>query len=93
MDINSAATEPAADSRDAIHRTVITVEVFSRGPYDLSAASTDNDPYGLAAISYDVTFGDCIGAVQVTSTEVVPSEQVEPHLVRIGNDGTFFDPV
>lgn len=74
-----------------IHRTVFQVEVFSDGPLLLSGSS--DDPFDLAAINYAITEGDCIGSVETVSTEVVPTDKVEENLLRIGNDGTFFESV
>lgn len=74
---------------ETIHRTIIQVEVFSRGPF-VSADFGDGDPFDLAAINYAICEGDCIGNVEQISSEEVPSDEVEANLLRIGNDGSFF---
>lgn len=74
-----------------IYRTVYQVEVFSEGPFQ--SASRDDDPFGLKDIDYAITDGDCIGNVELVSDEIVPPEKVEQELLRIGNDGTFFEGV
>src|SRR5688572_25889929 len=76
---------------EPIYRTAFVVEVFSRGPLQLS--DRDDDPFGLLAINYEIVDGDCIGDVTQTEEEVVSPENLQAELVRIGNDGTFFDPV
>ena len=76
-----------AGRRQPIYRTVFEVEVFSEGPYQL-APETD----WLTQVAYDITDGLWIGNVEQASTEVVPPGQVRQHLIRIGNDGSFFDP-
>lgn len=73
-----------------IHRTTFTVEVFSPGPF-VVPPTEDQDPFNLGYINYAITDGECIGHVEVTSTMVVPPEAVEGELLRIGNDGTFFN--
>lgn len=74
-----------------IYRTVYRVEVFSQGPFDDGVGN--GDPFGLAQINYAITEGDCIGNVEVVSAEQVPPNEVQAHLLRIGNDGTFFEEV
>ncbi len=75
-----------AGRRRPIYRTVFQVEVFSEGPYALPA-----DTDWLAQINHDITDGDWIGDVEQVSSEVIPAGRVREHLIRIGNDGTFFD--
>lgn len=73
---------------DVIHRTVIQVEVFTNdGPYPARAGNA----WDLAQLAYDIDEGDCIGDYAVISTEVIAPEDVEAHMLRIGNDGSFFD--
>jgi hypothetical protein len=72
-----------------IHRTVFQVEVFSRGPFVPNGG--DSDPFDLAEINYAITEGGCIGMVERVSSEIVPADKVEAEMLRIGNDGTFFD--
>lgn len=84
----TAVIAAATSTGSAIHRTVFTVEVFSRGPLEL-ADGTD----WLAEVNYQITDGPCIGNVERTTIEVVPPEQVEATMRRIGNDGSFFDPI
>ena len=72
--------------RRPIYRTVFKVEVFSAGPYVLQP-ETD----WLEQIGYDITDGDHIGEVTQISAQVIPPSQAREHLIRIGNDGTFFD--
>lgn len=72
-----------------IVRTVFQVEVFSEGPF--SAGGTDNDPFGLNEIAYAITEGDCIGSIEEISSDVVPASKVTSELLRIGNDGSFFE--
>jgi hypothetical protein len=68
-----------------VRRTVVQVEVFSDGPYGGDAAN-------LEGVAYAIDQGDCIGQVEiVTADEPVPADEVEAHLLRIGNDGAFFD--
>lgn len=74
---------------DPIFRTVYQVEVFSEGPFE--AAGGDNDPFDLSAINYAICEGDCVGSVNQVSSEVIPSELVASELIRIGNDGSYFD--
>jgi hypothetical protein len=64
-----------------IHRTVFQVEVFSEGPLDLSRR--DDDPF-------EINEGSCVGNVEEVESTVVPPEQIEANLTRIGNDGEFF---
>lgn len=68
---------------DPIYRTVFTVEVFSEGPWDGGS--------NLTRIAYAIDEGDCIGNTEQTSAEIVPPDQVEAHMLRIGNDGSFFE--
>lgn len=73
-----------------IRRSVFQVEVFSDGPLEVDGG--ENDPFDLELINYLITEGDCIGSMeQVVVNEVVPPEKVKSELVRIGNDGDFFD--
>ena len=72
-----------------VYRTLVTVEVFSRGPFYVGAL--DEDPFGLQEINYAITEGLCIGDVEVEASQRVPPEQIKDHLLRIGNDGTFFE--
>jgi hypothetical protein len=72
-----------------VHRTTFLVEVFSDGPF--VTTTNDYDPFDLQAINYAITEGDCIGNVQVHDVERVPEDLLREHLLRIGNDGTFFD--
>lgn len=81
---------PAAIGSDDIVRTVFTIEVLSRGGYEVR---DDDRLHDLQAIAEDITEGDCIGDVTWTSAEVVPPDKVQEHLVRIGNDGSFFNGV
>lgn len=67
---------------DPIYRTVITVEVFSTEPYG---------PRGLADVAYTLDYGGEIGGIDWSESIPVPPHQVRDHLLRIGNDGTFFD--
>lgn len=76
---------------EPIHRTTLTVEVFSRGP--LTMGDCDGDPFDLETINYLITEGPCIGNVEVTGTDIIPAGEVEAHLLRIGNDGTFFEEI
>lgn len=69
-----------------VYRTVFTVEVFSRGPY---VVPEEFD--ALADISYAITDGPHIGWVEQTSQEIVPPADVEAHMLRIHNDGSFFE--
>lgn len=71
---------------DSIYRTVYHVEVFSRGPFEVS-----DEGAVLEEISYAITEGDCIGDISEVSSEVVAPERVRSELVRIGNTGGFFD--
>jgi hypothetical protein len=75
-----------AGRRQPIYRTVFQVEVFTEGPYELPA-KTD----WLAQINWDITSGPWIGNVERSSGEVIPAAQVREHMLRIGNDGNFFD--
>jgi hypothetical protein len=45
----------------------------------------------LAAIDYFITDGEGIGDYRLVDRGVVPADQLEAHMLRIGNDGTFFD--
>jgi hypothetical protein len=66
----------------SIYRTVYQVEVFSEEPvqdYDLPAVFTEMDS------------GEYIGNVERVSQEIVPNDKVKSELLRIGNDGLFFD--
>lgn len=74
------------NNEEPVYRTVYTVEVFSRGPYEPIGSEEE-----LAQINYDITYGDCIGNVECRSTEIVPPEKIEAELLRIGNDGSFFE--
>lgn len=75
--------------KEPIFRTVFQVEVFSRG--SLNLAARDDDPFNLKGINYEICEGECIGMVKETSSEQVPALDLESHLLRIGNDGHFFD--
>ena len=66
-----------------IHRNVFMVEVFSSVPI--------GDDMTLSGIEYLITEGPGIGNFTHESTEVVPPGEVVAHLLRIGNDGSFFD--
>lgn len=67
----------------AVHRTILTVEVFSSGPLE--------DDASLSDIAYAIEEGDCVGKVTRESSAPVAPEELEAHLIRIGNDGSFFD--
>lgn len=70
-----------------VYRTVITVEVFSDGPYSFET---------LADVGFDIEDenGNCIGSYETEIYEQIHDpEVVREHLIRIGNDGTYFDPV
>jgi len=43
------------------------------------------------SINYAITEGSCVGNVEQVSSEIVPPERVKADLVRIGNDGSFFE--
>jgi hypothetical protein len=73
----------------SIYRTVFQVEVFSEGPFQ--AEGGNDDPFDLATINYVITHGECIGNVEQVSQEIVPTDKVKAELLRIGNDGHFFD--
>lgn len=81
--------DETGDDAPQVHRTVFTVEVFSEGPFD--ADGSDDGPFPLAEINHAITDGDCIGMVDRVSAEPVPADELEAHLLRIGNDGSFFD--
>lgn len=70
---------------EPIYRAVYQVEVFSRGPFE------NDSMVDLETIAYAITEGDCIGDLGLMSNEIVPEDQVQEELLRIGNDGTFFD--
>jgi hypothetical protein len=72
-----------------IYRTVMLIEVYSRGPLDLT--DRDDDPFELLAVNYEITDGDCIGDVHTVGEYLVDDADLVKHLVSIGNDGTFFD--
>lgn len=74
---------------EPIYRTTYKVEVFSEGPFQPNAGP--GDPFDLETINYEICEGPCIGNVEMVSAEVVPPEQVEAELLRIGNDGSFFE--
>lgn len=71
--------------RGPIYRIVYQIEVFSEGPPPIGMSPTD--------IEYEISHGTSIGDFDVVSTEIVPPEEVVDHLLRIGNDGSFFDPL
>lgn len=71
-------------SQEPVYRTVFAIEVFSLGPY-----SPRDD--SLEGIAYEIMEGDCIGNYAEIESGIVPPEALEGELVRIGNDGTFFD--
>lgn len=73
-----------------VHRTIIHFEVFSREPLNLSVEGRDlYDP--LNDLIYDVTEGDKIGDWSIASVEELEGDELVEALVRIGNDGNFFD--
>ena len=74
----------------SIYRTVYEVEVFSEGPFEVNGHG-DSDPFDLEAISYAITDGECIGNVTRKDSAVVPPSKVRDELLRIGNDGGFFE--
>jgi hypothetical protein len=80
--IHDFGAESEVTEGDLIYRTVFEVEVFSRSPLP--------DGLSLADIQYEIDEGDCIGDYRRTSVEIVPHDALEDHLLRIGNDGTFF---
>jgi hypothetical protein len=69
---------------NAVYRTMFTVEVFSRGPLDVSTLTLDD-------IAYEITEGNCIGDYYAASQDVVSPDDVVSEMIRIGNDGTFFE--
>ena len=73
-----------------VYRTVYQIEVFSSGPYESRDDPAETD---LQAINDDITDGDCVGDLTFVSQEPVPPAQLREHLLRIGNDGSCFDPV
>lgn len=74
-----------------VYRTVYQIEVFSEEPFTIP--DRINDPYGLEYISFQIVDGECIGDVKQVSQEIVPADKVRDELLRIGNDGHFFDPI
>ena len=60
------------------YRTVIEVEILSEEPL--------NDVKNLDAVYYDITWGDCSGAINVTATETVNGAQIAKLLNAQGSD-------
>lgn len=69
---------------NGVYRTVFEVVVYSEGPADFAGCDLDE-------IYYAISEGDCIGDFRQVSQEPMPPEQVHAALVKIGNDGNFFD--
>lgn len=80
--IHDFGAEREVTEGDLIYRTVFQVEVFGRRPL--------HEHTSLSDIEYEINEGDCIGSYSRTSVEIVPTGALEDHLLRIGNDGTFF---
>lgn len=74
--------------QEFIYRTVYKVEVFSQGNFELES---DGEESVLTQIDYAISEGDCIGMVSWESSVRVPKTKVKQELLRIGNDGTFFE--
>jgi len=76
-----------------ITRTIIHVEVFSRGPLVIPDYPEGGDLYDpLQGILADMIDGNKIGDWSIASTETITDPAtLRGHLARIGNDGSFFD--
>lgn len=74
-----------------IHRTQFTITVLSNGPLELGDGDGTSDPFDLLNINYAITEGHCVGQVELTHQMVLPNEAVRGELIRLGNDGEFFD--
>lgn len=74
----------------AIRRTVVRVELLRQG---CSVEDEEGiNPYDLTALQAVLKAPNCIGNIDVeVDDELVLPEDVEEELIRIGNDGTFFD--
>lgn len=81
-------------SKDNIHRTIVTVTVLTDGPFhQVMSDESGGDDTDLLNLDYLISEGHGIGMVEVTSTMRLPAEAVHGELIRLGNDGEFFDEV
>ena len=69
-----------------VYRTVFQVEVFHDAPLDVAW-----DPDVLPELHYLITDGPYIGNIEQISNDVVSADDVTTELIRIGNDGAFFN--
>lgn len=74
---------------EEIVKTQFVITVLSRGPYVIDY--TDEDPFGLVGINYEITQGDCIGDVREITSKSLHPNSVQIELLNIGNDGSFFE--
>jgi len=70
----------ASTKKKEFYRTVVEVEILSRGPYD---------PDTLEEVSHDITKGDCSGSWAIKTSEEVPEEEMAELLVEQGSDPAF----
>lgn len=73
-----------------IYKHTVIVTVLSEHD-DL--AKDCGDEWDLESISYQITHGSCIGDYTYESVVLIPPQDLEAELIKIGNDGTFFDDV
>lgn len=73
----------------SIYRTTYLVEVFHHG--EDPPFMDDDSMSDLASIDDAITEGPCIGTVTAQGSEEVDPTDLKSELIRIGNDGTFFD--
>lgn len=69
-------------AKEKFRRTVITVEVLSRGPYN---------PESLQDVHYDISSGDCSGDWKITESKPVTKKEMKELLKNQGSDEEFAD--
>jgi hypothetical protein len=76
-----------------IHKTTITVTIFSRDRLELASSGDSELWEQVEGWIHDSVEGDKIGDWGITAQETVQGDQLKAELVAIGNDGDFFDDI
>ena len=71
-----------------IYKHVVQVTILSE---EENLDKLLGNEWDLEEVNCAITSGDCIGSVSHESTDLVPDDQVEQELIKLGNDGCFFD--
>ncbi len=74
-----------------IFKHTVTVTILSEEENLERELGPDEGYWTLENLGAYMTHGEGIGTYELTKTEIVPNDEIEAELFRIGNDGTFFD--